>query len=135
MRTTSVTPPHGPLAWLSQWRAAICMGAIVTVLFVGRFVGMPMFRVMDEAGSPEQSGTAVVVDRLAASGKYTTRWYLSFRVGDRIARVDTMDPEKWARTHEGDQVPVTYQIGRSGLLYVEDWQPVDHSRDRQKDRQ
>lgn len=49
-----------------------------------------------------------------------------FRLDDRTVAVDAPDDTISALTCEGDRVPVTYRIGKSGSYYIVDWKPVPH---------
>jgi hypothetical protein len=84
-------------------------------------------READIAGAPLQSGYAKVLDKTRQDQK-TGAWFtITLRLDGQTASLreneSTVDGVRWTRTNVGDTVPVTYRVGRSGSVYIEDWQP------------
>ncbi len=116
-------PPQTLVARLYEWRAAIVAAIIITGVVYGLVIARPMWRAADIAGARELTGTALVLDRYAVSLKYGTRYYVSLRVGQTVTTTESFAPEKWEGIEKGDRVTVSYRVGKSGSLYVDDWTP------------
>lgn len=92
----------------------------------------------DIVGAPLQAGEAAVVEKrntLSARGTYApgslfsadldlAPLRLELRVHNQTVTVGTGDTEKWAKAPVGGTVSVGYRIGKSGRIYIEDWQPL-----------
>jgi hypothetical protein len=85
------------------------------------FIGAHLWRAWDLSGVPEQTGMASIVSKSAQSGNFRSAYILGFRVGDRMVATPVLDIEKWTLTNAGDTVPVRYQVGHSGTLYIDGW--------------
>jgi hypothetical protein len=86
-------------------------------------------RVAEIEDAPLQSGVATVetmrgsVSRAALNH---ARVQLGFRINGRLALADTTDETRYAYVHIGDRMQVQYRVGKSGEIYIEDWQPAPH---------
>jgi hypothetical protein len=123
-------PPHSMptlLDRLHEWRAAIIFSLAALLFVTGRYIVVPAWRTQDTNGVPELTGAATILSKSTIPGKYSTGWFVTFRVGDRATTMQVNDIEKWTLTNQGDTVPAWYRIGKSGTLYVDDWESAKQS--------
>ena len=108
----------------------IPLGFIVAV--VGGYFWWLDHRERDIANAPLQTGTAVVATMTQVSGKRGYIVNLTFRIKGRIAGLSIIPGDNAAEdehliwTKAGDTVSVTYHVGQSGTVYIEDWQAPPH---------
>lgn len=117
--------------WAEQFRTA--RGGFLLLLVLLPLIWFSWFQVArmqqrptDLAGAPLQSGEAVVVEKSFLNRKEALPpLLLTFRIQKRLVtmRVPIPQEDKWAITKVGDTVPVTYRVGKSGTIYIEDWLP------------
>lgn len=90
------------------------------------------FQERDAADSPLQSGTAIVKTVTQVNRRQGFRVSLTFRINGRMAETSVLtntnmrEDERFIWTHVGDTVPVTYRVGKSGEVYIDNWQAPPH---------
>ena len=81
----------------------------------------------DTAGAPIRSGMATVTRKTAygvsaKSGNFSTGVGLTFRIEGHFTSINVPLNEHSGLLNEGQEVVLTYQVGKSGTYYVVDWQ-------------
>ena len=128
MRKVLAVPGPSLVQRLLAARSAIVATLLIALMVFAGVLGRTLWRVYDTSGTRSLSGSAVIVDRSSIILKGIPHRYVTFRMGRLEATNEVYDVGTWWLADRGDLVPVRYRIGRSGALYVEDWDPIPHPR-------
>jgi hypothetical protein len=106
---------------------------VFVVLLIAAATGVLLLRLhapdveADTAGAPVRSGMATVMRKTAygagaRKGNFSTGISLTFRIDGHFTSINATLDEHSGLLNEGQEVVLTYQIGKSGTYYVVDWQ-------------
>jgi hypothetical protein len=111
------------------------MGVVLFVALVGGAYALvsrgQALQAADIGTAPLQTGTAVVVGRTPWSvggGKMPNNsgLLLNVSIDGRQSTTPQNIDERTFRMKVGDKIRVNFRIGKSGAIYIEDWQPLPH---------
>jgi hypothetical protein len=122
---------------LDPMKAGLFYGIIGILLFtivVGGFYttisGRELARAAaDLKDSPVQTATTTVQGRTPWNRSTKTNpsnsgLTLDVRIGNKLAATPAIVDERTFAVRIGDRIKVTYRVGKSGAIYIDEWQPL-----------
>ena len=105
---------------------ALLLPLVLFVVVAGGSAWQLNRRDNDLKNAPLQTGTAPVMQMRSVPDKRGFSVNLTFRVNGQDVSSNAANDERLIWTKVGDTVPVTYRVGRSGTIYIENWQAPPH---------
>lgn len=104
----------------------ITIGCAAILLVIGFYLGAPLYAIYDEIGKTTQHQVSTVTNILSrpiTRGNLDPAALVSIQVGNKVTVINSH-----YFLHNGEKLSVDYKIGRSGILYIDNFQPISAAR-------
>ena len=133
MRTTQTSRQKLRILLLREWLQSAVPAFPTLLLVLGLFaavIGGGMWRLHlqdnDVKDAPLRTGTALVAEMRSVPDKRGFIIKLTLRINGHDIGSNAANDERLIWTKVGDTVPVQYRMGKSGTIYIENWQAPPH---------